>query len=113
MKELLEIFQTNVPNFAAAFFGWLAFNVIIFRIEKDKFDQGDLSFPLSKYIIKTWDNWIASLCMIPVLIFVGYKQLDLGVLITDHNIKWSDAYYLLSGFSTELIIVSWTKWKSK
>lgn len=113
MQQLIEIFSSNIPNFAAAFFGWLAFNVIMLRIDKDKFDANDQKWPIGKYAQKTWDNWIASLVMIPVLVWAGYKQLDFGVLLSDHSIKWSDAYYLCSGFATELVIVAIQKWNKK
>jgi hypothetical protein len=112
MKELLDIFYLNIPNFAAAFFGWLAFSVIVLRIDKDKFDSEGKAWPIGAYASKTWDNWLASFVMIPVLVWAGYKQLELGVLF-DHGVRWSDAYYLLSGFATELIIIAYTKWKNK
>lgn len=93
----------------------MAFNAIMFRIEKDKYDKDNQQFPLLAYVSKTWDNWLASLLMIPVILYAGYKGLGLdafGVVDVNH-IGWSDAYYLGAGFFTELIIVIYEKWKAK
>lgn len=110
MNELLEIYING--NTVAALFAWLAFNVIVLRIEKDTFDSQNKGFPIKEYAAKTWDNWLASLVMIPVLLYVGYKKLNLGV-VGEHSIEWSDLYYLGSGFITELVIKAYEKWKNK
>lgn len=97
---------------AAAVFGWLAFNVLLFRIEKDQADDAGQHFNLGKYVQKTWDNWLASFFFIPVLLFIGYNRLEIG-MIDAQSFKWSDLYYLCSGFAAEVVIVAWKKWKNK
>jgi len=96
----------------ATFFGWLAFNVIMFRIEKDAFDDRGENFPLWKYMARVWDNWLASGVMIPVILFVGYRQLDINPLVEGVH-GWNDLYFLNAGFAPELLIVAWKKWKNK
>jgi hypothetical protein len=110
-----ELKNYTVMNILAAFFGWLAFNVAMFRIEKDTYDDKHQSFPLKQYASETWDNWLASLACIPVLLFIGYYKLQIpsiGVL-EGGELKWSDFYYLCSGFATELVIVAIKKWRKK
>lgn len=101
-----------VSPFVAALFGWLAFNIILFRIEKDKADKLDEKFSFTKYALKTWDNWLASLVCVPVIIYIGYNKLSIG-MIDAEDVKWNDLYYLGAGFLPELVIVAWEQWKSK
>jgi hypothetical protein len=102
-------------NFIISIIGWLAWNVIVFRIEKDKYDDKGEHFPFSKYFSETWDNWLASLFMIPILLYLGYKGLGInafGIIDIEH-LNWSDAYYLGSGFFTEAAIYAIKKMKTK
>jgi hypothetical protein len=101
-----------IDPFFAAFFGWLAFNVILFRIEKDKADDLSESFDLKKYFLKSWDNWLASLVCVPIVLYLGANQIGIGVIDAE-NPDWKDLYYLGAGFLPELIIVAWKKWKAK
>lgn len=104
----MEHFITPI---SAALFGWLAFNVILFRVAKDEYDDQDKTFPIKKYFSYVWDNWLASLVMIPVLLYIGGR--GLGITFDGNNLAWNDAYYPASGFITELVIVAWKKWKNK
>jgi hypothetical protein len=101
-----------VDPFFAALFGWLAFNVILFRIEKDKDDDADKVFSIKAYVLKYWDNWLASLVCVPIVLYLGYNQLSIG-MIDAENPQWKDLYYLGAGFLPELVIVAWKKWKAK
>lgn len=101
-----------VNPFFAALFGWLAFNVILFRIEKDKSDDTEINFSIKHYANKTWDNWLASLVCVPIVLYIGYSKLSIG-MIDAENPQWNDLYYLGAGFLPELIIVLWKKWKAK
>ena len=94
--------------------GWLAWNTIIFRIDKDKYDDRNEAFPLKQYVLQSYDNWLASLFMIPVLLYMGYKGLGFNVFsgIGMDKLEWSDAYYLGSGFFTEAVIFAIKKWKT-
>lgn len=96
----------------AALFAWLAFNVIMFRMEKDTFDDKSLDFNLLEYAKRTWDNWLTSLVCVPIVLYLGFKQLNIGMIDVD-NPKWADLYYLGSGFLPEFVIVMYKKWKSK
>lgn len=105
--ELIKIlFGTNA---AFAFFGWLAFNAIMFSLHKDEDEE---RFNLKSYTLKTYDNWIASFLFIPVMLFFGHGALGIDVE-GFANLKWQDSFYPLSGFAVELIKVLWKKWKSK
>lgn len=102
MKPLEHLF-TN-PIFAA-FIGWLAFNVIMLSMFKD---ENESNFAIKAYAKEHWDNWFASLVMIPVLLFVGYKGLSIPI---DEKVDWNDLYYLASGFATEAVKMIWKKFK--
>lgn len=95
--------------------GWLAWNVIIFRIDKDQYDDRKEPFPLKQYALQSWDNWLTSACMIPVLLFIGHKGLGIpGAFVgfDVDNLEWSDLYYLGAGFLTEAVIFAIKKWKA-
>lgn len=96
----------------AALFGWLAFNVIMFQMEKDKDDEKGLDFRLLEYIKRTWDNWLASLVCVPVALFIGFHSLDIGVIDMEAP-KATYLYYLASGFIPELVIVKLKAWRNK
>lgn len=95
-------------DFLVALAGWLAWNAIMLSIYKDANEQ---AFNLRAYVSEHWDNWLASLVMIPVLLFFGSK--GLGIKIDEYNINWDDSYYVASGFITEAVKMLWKKWKSK
>jgi len=95
--------------------GWFAWNAIIFRIDKDQYDEQDKPFNLKQYALQSYDNWIASAGLIPVLLWIGYKGLGIpGALLSIdiEKLEWSDLYYLGSGFITEAIIFGIKKWKA-
>lgn len=105
MNALQALF-TN-PIFAALA-GWAAFNIIMLSMFKD---ENEKTFALKSYAIEHWDNWVASLFMIPVLLFVGYNKLN--ITIEGQNLQWSDLYYPCSGFATEAVKMAYKKWKAK
>lgn len=94
---------------SAALFGWLAFNVIILSMYKD---DNENAWAFKQYVSEHWDNWAASFFAIPCLLYVGMNQLSLPM--TDlTNPKWSDLYYLGSGFFVEAIKMAYKKWIAK
>ena|SRR5688572_2205222 len=102
-------------NFLISIAGWTLWNLIAFRIEKDAYDDRNEKFPLKEYVSKVWDNWLASLVMIPILLFLGQQQLGLnpmGVFGTE-EIGWNDFYYLGAGFFTEALMYAVKKWRAK
>lgn len=94
----------------ACFFGWLAWNFLLFSIEKDKHDADGTLFSMSSYVLKYWDNWTRSLLFVPILLFIGFKTLDLHPLTGDASMEWSDLYYLCSGFAPEVALYLYAKW---
>jgi hypothetical protein len=80
-------------------------------MEKDLYDDKNEQFKVKDYAKKVWDNWLASLVMIPVLLSIGYLGLDLSVVDIDH-LKWTDLYYLCAGFATELVKQAIKKFKN-
>lgn len=103
----------DLLNIYISFFAWAAYNVIMFRIKKDEFDDRDEDFPLTKYIYHTWDNWLSSLAVVPILLWLGYRQLHVidDPLTGIKEVKWNDLYYLLSGFITEFLIDRYKAWR--
>ncbi len=106
MNTLQTLFSN--PIFAAIA-GWLAFNVIMLSMYKD---DNESTFAIMPYAKEHWDNWAASFFMIPILLFVGFNKLDIGMIDADH-LKWSDLYYPCSGFATEAVKMAYKKWKAK
>lgn len=98
--------NSRLMNITIALVGWLAWNFLLFMMEKDKYDDQEKDFPFTEYRKKNWDNWLASLFMVPILLYFGYKGLGLDVLgvVDVSHLKWTDAYYPASGFFTEFII---------
>lgn len=96
-------------NAIAALAGWLAFTVAMLSMHKDKNEK---TFNLKSYAREHWDNWAASFVCIPVLLWVGYNKLNLGVLDLG-SADWNDLFYLGSGVAPELIKMTWKKVKSK
>ena len=101
-----------VDPFFAALFAWLAFNLVLFRMEKDQSDEKGLDFHVIEYFKRVWDNWLASLFCVPIVLYLGYYQLDIGMIDVTHP-KWYYLYYLGAGFLPEFVIVAYKKWKTK
>lgn len=97
----------DILNIYVSLLGWLAYNVFMFSMAKDKYDNSNTKFPLRQYVAKVWDNWLASFIVVPILLWVGYRQLDIISNPLDEHaarIAWNDLYYLASGFATEFIM---------
>lgn len=95
-------------NFLVSIAGWLAFNAIMLSMHKDENEE---TFNIRSYTKKTWDNWLASLFCIPILLWIGHEQLSLDV--EGSKIEWTDLYYVCSGFAVEAIKSAYKKWKNK
>lgn len=93
--------------------GWGAWNVFLFNIEKDKADEANLFFSFSNYVQKQWDNWLASLFIVPILLWIGSQEMDIHIFGDTGPLKWQDIYLLGSGFFYEAVIFSYKKWKEK
>lgn len=104
MKEIF--FSLNA---VAALVGWVAWTVIMLSLYKD---ENEKTWNFKAYFFEHWDNWFASLVCIPVLLWIGYKRLNLGVVGIETP-DWNDLYYLASGFVPEGVKMAWKKWRSK
>ena len=102
MDALIHFF-TN--PFGAAIAGWFAFNLIALSLYKD---DNEKTFSLAPYAGEHWDNWLASLFLIPVLIFIGAK--GLAIEIDEKHLEWNDLYYVCSGFFTEALKMAYKKY---
>jgi hypothetical protein len=106
-------------NILLSILGWLAWNVALFSLEKDEFDEQEKPFSLKHYAALYYDNWLLSLVFVPILIIVGIRGLNLSAIpIGDfQDLQWHDMYYLGSGFFAELVKVTIKKlrkkWKSE
>jgi hypothetical protein len=96
-------------NAVAALAGWFAWTCIMLRMYKD---ENENTFNVIAYSKEHWDNWLASLACVPVLLWVGFSKLDLGSIDIGAT-SWSDLYYLSAGFAPELIIKAFKNWKQK
>lgn len=97
-------------NSLAAIAGWCFWNVLMLSLYKD---ENEKTFQLRAYFLEHWDNWIASLFAIPVLLFLGYKGFNFDQFNLDNGLTLGDCYYVASGFITEAMKVAYKKWKSK
>jgi hypothetical protein len=99
-------------NIYICLIGWVAWNVGLFSFAKDDSDDIGKPFSVKAYVVEHWDNWLASLFAIPVLLVVGFYQWNLNALaqLGDAG-KWENLYYLGSGFFTEAAKYSYKKWR--
>lgn len=93
-------------HFLVAFFGSLLYNFGLFKIAKDKYDEGsDQPFPYKAYFLKNWDNWaFASLCTVPLVLYLT----DIVAIINAQfnlQLQVYEAYYLGAGPLSELISI--------
>lgn len=104
----------DILNVYISIWAWLAYNFIIFQLEKDGYDAEHAKFPFATYCRETWDNWVGSGLMIPLLLWIGYRQLNIidnPLLEHPTSIAWSDLYYLFSGVVTEVVIKRIKEWR--
>lgn len=97
-------------NAAAALLAWVAWNVIIFSFHKD---EDEAHFNVKSYCLDTYDNWLASLVSIPVLLILGAKGFNFKQFNLVDGIDFDDFYYMLSGFAVEALKVAYKKFKTK
>lgn len=97
-------------NAVAALLAWLAWNVILFSFHKDEDEE---KFNVKSYVLATWDNWLASLVSIPVLLYLGAKGFNFKQFSLGDGMDFGDFYYLGSGLIVEVLKTWYKKWKAK
>lgn len=85
--------------------GWAIFNVALFVIKKDDYDESGSSFPIWPYFKGHIDNWLLNALVGLALVAVGQGKIDVSPL----GIEWVDLYYLLPGPATEFLMVKLKK----
>lgn len=98
----------ELPIALIAFVGWLLWFVAELYIEKSEKenDSNDATvFTLRDYAHSHWPIWIGSFLCIPVILWMGARNLDIdpfGSLLGEGKKPWHDLYILGSGAAFEL-----------
>jgi predicted permease len=103
----MEILTQLLFDLIGAIFGWAAFTTLMLSVHKD---ENESTWNWGQYKKENWDNWLRSLVFVPVLIWIGYAGLDLESVGLEF--KWSNLYFLCSGFAPEIAIKLWKKVKN-
>lgn len=107
----------ELPIALIAIIGWMLWTIAELQIEKsEKENDGDdkTVFTFGDYAVKHWPLWIGSLLCIPVILWIGDRNLDinpLSSLFGEGNIAWHDLYILGSGAAFEIFIFAVKKIK--
>lgn len=105
-------------NFLISVLGWMIWNIAEAQIEKGEKDndQNDTTtFSYKDYAKRHVLIWAGSLLCIPVLLWIGYRQLDInpmGDLLGIEAKGWHDLYILGSGAAFEAFIFAVKKVQS-
>lgn len=103
-------------NFLITLLGWAIWNWVAFSVEKDTYDDAGKDFPFQTYKSRNWDGWVGSLLVVPALLYIGYKQMDLnpfGTLIgVETSLSWNDLWFFGAGVVWEAIIFAYKKIKN-
>ena len=90
-------------HYFLAFYGLLAYNIIEWSFTKDGYDKNSRKFSFRKYALKTYDNWIAGLALLPVVVWFGPDILNWINTLLGTSIEWRDAMYLGVGVLVQVI----------
>lgn len=96
-------------NFYGTILGWLVWNLVELTLrQRELSEDGDNStnFNIVEFAKQKYLQWITSLLVGFMLLWIGAKNLNLDPLapLTGHALGWSDLYYLGSGAAFELIV---------
>jgi hypothetical protein len=102
-------------KFLIAFFGWLAWTLLILRLDKDHFDDQDKPFSFKIYALKNWDNWAFTVCAVFILGLFHVEDSLISALnhLFGWDLEWQKAYYLFGGFGFEILFYAAKKWKKQ
>jgi len=104
-------------NFFGTILGWLVCNLVELTLrQRELAEDGDpnTNFHIKEYAKDKYLQWITSLLVGFMLLWIGAKNLNLDPLapLTGHALGWSDLYYLGAGVAFELIVFVVTKVKN-
>lgn len=94
-------------NYLIALFGVLAYNIVLWRIAKDKCDKLEKDFPYKLYFKYNVDNWMTVFVfMFPVVWYVHDVAMILNKLLLDQTgfSLSEEVYYLSAGPLSELVV---------
>jgi hypothetical protein len=96
-------------NFMVSLLGWFLWNWGELVIKQKQFDEDNdpsTNFTFSEHAKKKKYGWIGSLACVPLLLWIGAKQLSLDPLapLIGHSLGWNDLYLLAAGPAFEIII---------
>lgn len=98
-------------NFMISILGWLLWNWAEFTMAKaDMDDDGNPNTNLSvrEYANSHYPTWIGSLLCIPLLLWIGYRNLSIDPLASivgvESSIGWNDLYLVGAGAAWEAFI---------
>lgn len=103
----------ELHNWHIALIGWFVWNVALLSFTKDEYDDNGKDFLLKSYALAHWDNWLFSLVAIPALLIIGTQGFGMDALAAIDLEKWSNLYYLGSGFIAESSKYAYKKWRKK
>lgn len=104
----------ELHNWHITLIGWFVWNVGLLSLTKDEYDDSGKDFLLKSYAKDHWDNWLFSLVAIPAILIAGSQGFGMDALaVIDIKMKWSNLYYLGSGFFAESAKYSYKKWRKK
>lgn len=84
--------------------GFLFYSMLMMSINKDEYDDSGNSFPLIAYAEKTWDNWILNWIGAVLLLIAGQQMFGIINMMEQTDLKWTDGYYVGSGFIVNLVV---------
>ena len=108
----------EIPNFVISILGWLIWNIAEAEITRRQLnDDGNpaTSFSPKEYAVSHIFIWCGSFLCIFVLLWMGYRQLDInpvGSLIGVETKAWHDLYILAAGAAFDAFIFGVKKVKS-
>lgn len=97
-------------NFMISILGWFLWNLAEFTMAKQELDEDgnpNTNMNFSEYKHTHWPSWIGSFFSTFLLLWIGYRQLNLEpfqVITGGESLAWNDLYYLGAGAAWEAFL---------
>lgn len=96
-------------NFMISLLGWFLWNYVELLIEQRSLDEDgnpQTNFSFGDFVRKKKYSWIGSLACIPLLLWIGSKELSLDPFapVIGVSLGWNDLYLLAAGPALEILI---------